>query len=794
QVANQDGTARPDVLFSSNSGGARLYFTANSIYYQFAKASTKSQHTAKDIKDQFPQKFNYATHRYTFQLEGSNPHPVIIKDAETPYTENFYLAHCPQGVTGVKSYRKIVYKDVYPGIDWVLYSKGQFFEYDFVVHPGANPAAIRFTISGADATAILPQGQLKVTTRLGNVTEKKPISFDSKGNSISTNFIQHTDKSFGFEGKFPRNEKVVIDPEVVWMSSLSAPDTDIQHSVEDINQNVYFDGNTTSPTGIAQNGFNNVHSGEYDIYIRKLSPAGSLLWCTYYGGEGGEYLTSGSLSVDSAGNAFVTCTTASTTDLSFNGFQSQLLGISDVLLVKFAPAGNRIWATYYGGNLPEFSSHVITDEYDSVYLAMNSYSSGLQTDSSFLKGSSDCVIAKFDNDGNRIWSRYFGGEDWEMVRNMIKDSEGNIILTGSTSSDLYISSTEPTIPHENETFFIAKFTSTGNVLWSRYDDSECSSLTCDSSNNIYQTLYYANGPYSTSMVTKLDPNGVSMPFQQSSEIYTGDAKIAIANGHIYLHVSLSSVTYNNLIGPPCQPPGEFINSSSTLYKSTLSGSLVWQWRLYVHNDFIGAGAGGNLYLHYNSRVDEMATIGVAKIHEPSCTAALPAAATQSYFCPGATVASLSATGTGLKWYDSSGNVLSMGTLLPEGNSNIYVSQTVNGCESEKRYMMATIYPITPLPVAQAQSFCGSKKINNIAITGANIKWYANPEMGILLGANTTITTGTYYATQTLNGCESLPLPVPVTITITPPPVVPPFSSCTPATLGDIPFTAPDLKY
>mgnify|MGYP006959903302 FL=1 len=67
-------------------------------------------------------------------------------------------------------------------------------------------------------------------------------------------------------------------------------------------------------------------------------------------------------------------------------------------------------------------------------------------------------------------------------------------------------------------------------------------------------------------------------------------------------------------------------------------------------------------------------------------------------------------------------------------------------------------------------------------------------MGYLLTVGTTLTTGTYYATQTLNGCESLPLAVEITVNTTPPPSVPPFYSCTPATFGDIPVTISNLQY
>ena len=41
--------------------------------------------------------------------------------------------------TNVANYRKVLYRNVYPGIDVVYYGSGQNLEHDFIVRPGANP-------------------------------------------------------------------------------------------------------------------------------------------------------------------------------------------------------------------------------------------------------------------------------------------------------------------------------------------------------------------------------------------------------------------------------------------------------------------------------------------------------------------------------------------------------------------------------------------------------------------------------------------------------------------------------
>jgi len=65
---------------------------------------------------------------------------------------------------------------------------------------------------------------------------------------------------------------------------------------------------------------------------------------------------------------------------------------------------------------------------------------------------------------------------------------------------------------------------------------------------------------------------------------------------------------------------------------------------------------------------------------------------------------------------------------------------------------------TAAPTGSAsQSFCSSSapKVSNLALTGSNIIWYNAQSGGSVVAGTTNLTNGTtYYASQTINGCES----------------------------------------
>ncbi len=135
----------------------------------------------------------------------------------------------------------------------------------------------------------------------------------------------------------------------------------------------------------------------------------------------------------------------------------------------------------------------------------------------------------------------------------------------------------------------------------------------------------------------------------------------------------------------------------------------------------------------------------------------PTASASQSFCDSATVANLTATGTNIKWYDAAtnGNLLTGTTALVSGNK-YYASQTINSTESRRTEVTANIN-ITSAPNASTtQYFCNFDTVANLMVTGTSIKWYDAATNGNLLIGSTALVLGNiYYASQTLNSCESI---------------------------------------
>ena len=143
------------------------------------------------------------------------------------------------------------------------------------------------------------------------------------------------------------------------------------------------------------------------------------------------------------------------------------------------------------------------------------------------------------------------------------------------------------------------------------------------------------------------------------------------------------------------------------------------------------------------------------------TTTAPTASAQT-FCNSAIVANLSATGTGLQWYSSSTSVSALSASTALATGTYFVSQTINGCESTRTSVTVNVNT-TIAPTAASQTFCTAGTVANLVATGSSLQWYSSPTSGSPIATTTALSSGIYYVSQTVNGCESTRTPVNVTI-------------------------------
>jgi hypothetical protein len=180
---------------------------------------------------------------------------------------------------------------------------------------------------------------------------------------------------------------------------------------------------------------------------------GELVWMKCYGGNSFDAFVSAVSTLD---GGFVTVGSSDSSDGDLPGNR----GSSDSIIAKFDADGNKLWLKSYGGSSGDsFSSVILTPDGGFVAVGDSASSDG---DLSGNRGGYDFVIAKFDENGNKLWLRSYGGSGYDSFSSVSLTPDGGFVAVGfSFSSNGDLSGNGG----GGENFVIAKFDADGNKFW-----------------------------------------------------------------------------------------------------------------------------------------------------------------------------------------------------------------------------------------------------------------------------------------------------------------------------------------
>lgn len=463
QVVDNNHNTRSDIQYKLSTPGMNLYVGSTELHYQFKKAGTEKGSAA--------QVYNMAVSLLGADVN-AKPEAVDKKN----YYENYYLSGMNSDGFTANAYGKVVYKNVYPAIDWVLYVKDGHVEYDFIVHPGGDASKIKLQYDGATDLSITKDGSIAAATPLGDVQEKKPYAYESAtGKEVAANFKLHNNIVSFETGN--HDGTLVIDPYILWSTYWGGTGEDVATSVKvSTTGDVYVGGYTTSITGVAAGtGFDFSQNGGFDAFIAKFSAIGGITAASYFGGTGDDM--GACVAVDASGTGIYLCGQTASTGLATGGaYHTTFNGGHDGFLAKFSSTLTRIWCTYYGGTGDDYARGVACDATGNVYITGQTSSSSLIASpgayQTALSGTNDAFVAKFNSAApTNIYSTYYGGSAIEDALAITIDGSNQAIITGQTNSIINVATSDAhqtSLSGTNDAF-IAKINASGNsLIWGTY--------------------------------------------------------------------------------------------------------------------------------------------------------------------------------------------------------------------------------------------------------------------------------------------------------------------------------------
>jgi len=362
---------RLPLRFEENRGqtdGAVKYLSRNSHSTLFLTSSeavlSLSQPTPgkrmADIKPATPGKNSVIRMQFKGSAGAREVHGEDLLEGKTSY---FLGKDASRWKTGVPSFSKVHYRDVYPGIDVVYYGHDQELEYDFLVAPKADINAVRLGFDGANKVSLDHDGNLVLHTAAGDVVQKKPVAYqmiDGERRLVEARYVRRGRAEMGIAlADFDHDLAVVVDPVLAYSTYLGGSDFDGANSVAvDREDCAYVTGATTSiDFPIVGAGISPPVNGQM-VYVSKLNPAGTnLLYSVVLAGTGaaGEYPVG--IAVDNEGSAYIAGNTSSEDfPVTAGAFQQSYYGYSSpnysyhAFAAKIDPEGDGlVYSTYLGG-------------------------------------------------------------------------------------------------------------------------------------------------------------------------------------------------------------------------------------------------------------------------------------------------------------------------------------------------------------------------------------------------------------------------------------------------------------
>ena len=203
--------------------------------------------------------------------------------------------------------------------------------------------------------------------------------------------------------------------------------------------------------------------------------APDTLWTRTFGGDSSDWITDIQQTAD--GGYIITGRTE-----SFGA------GSNDVWLIKTDESGDTLWTRTYGGaNYDEGSS--VQQTTDGGYIVIGTFDFGA--------GNRDVWLIKTDASGDTLWTRTYGGANYDVGRSVQQTTDGGYIVASNTH-------------FSNSTHFcLFKTDSTGDTLWTKIYDAGynggigCLEHTNDGGYSLVGTL---GGPYRAWLI-KADSEG-----------------------------------------------------------------------------------------------------------------------------------------------------------------------------------------------------------------------------------------------------------------------------------------------
>ncbi|MBI1835853.1 MAG: PKD domain-containing protein [Flavobacteriia bacterium] len=208
------------ILYTARMGELTVYFTQKGFVFEKRDYGDKEEQHERKEKIEKGEKVEFYSSEFLY-VDFANADPSILCLGEKK--ETFYYSY-ENSLHKFKSdkatcFRKILYQNVYAGIDFEFTINDDGIKYTILLKPGADPSKIKLEYRGLDSIQKDKVGDLILTSNIFNLKDHSPITIDEDSNQLigSEFIINGNTVSFSIDSYNP-DHSLIIDP---WITNTN---------------------------------------------------------------------------------------------------------------------------------------------------------------------------------------------------------------------------------------------------------------------------------------------------------------------------------------------------------------------------------------------------------------------------------------------------------------------------------------------------------------------------------------------------------------------------------------------
>ena len=172
--------------------------------------------------------------------------------------------------------------------------------------------------------------------------------------------------------------------------------------------------------------------GRTDAILIKLAAGGDTEWVKQFGGRYDDSIMH--VAIDANSNIFVQGVFKDVANWGGEDLKAGGGSDNDVVLAKYDLNGDHVWSKRFGNAFNEVAGGVAVDPAGNVTMAGSFENKGSisfgDKDDHVSLGEADVYVARFANDGKLLWAKTYGGERIDVAYDVAVDKNGNTLVTG----------------------------------------------------------------------------------------------------------------------------------------------------------------------------------------------------------------------------------------------------------------------------------------------------------------------------------------------------------------------------